>query len=407
MNGRFPDRMEKLYRKIPSKLIESLYLIAFAFVLIYDYNFLTRFERSPFRVLYVIGTALAAVVLLFRFLNIKNERRILVFFAVVILLIGGLYLLVRKSFYFLVLAILIVGSLKLQERQLLLVYILIATLFFSAMLVHFLLTNSGWRDQDVVHFGSINPTDCQAMIFFILVAFLFYKGTQIKYTDLIVMGAIVLWFWSHTHAEMNMFCSLACLIIAGCMKAGYELDVKPNLKFRQIIGYILSASFLVCAAAMIGLSIYYNPENEMWSNLNLVLHKRLACPHKMILEYPPKLFGSEFVLVGGGYEPGVNYQELFDIYGTTYIDSSYPQILVNYGYLVFAMMVGTISFVSARYARKGELYKVLLLAVIAVDCAAEGHLREISCNVWLVFPFVCLDGEASDRAVSEVKRHSF
>ena len=101
------------------------------------------------------------------------------------------------------------------------------------------------------------------------------------------------------------------------------------------------------------------------------------------------MWGNDYVVVGWGYDP--NYTSaMYSQYGYTYVDSSYPQILIMHGYLVFAMILGAMTYVSYRYAKRGDFYKVLLLAVLAVNFAAEGHMKELSCNVWLILPFADL-----------------
>ena len=387
MISKLLNTMVRINNKIPGKLVDYLYLAAFALVLIYDYDFLTRFDRGPFRLVYIAGAALAAIVLLIRFLNIKNENMISLAFAAVLLLIGISYILARGSYYFFVLTLLIVGAMRVEEKKILTVYLLVATLFFGAMLTHFFVTYPDWKELRSIHFGSINTTDCQGMILFLLVTFLFYREEHIGFTEIIVCGGIVLWFWSYTHAEINMYCSLVCLVLAGVMKAGSALELKIGIKPRQALGYLVSFSFLICAVVMIFLTARFDADNEKWRALNEILHQRLESSHRIYTLYPPCAWGSEYVQNGWGYQPGASYWDLYPEYGYSFIDSSYPHILINHGYLVFAMIVGVMTFVSFRYAKKGDLYKVLLLAVIAVDCAAEGHLKELSCNVWLILPF--------------------
>ncbi len=392
--------MEKVYNRIPQKLIDYLYLTAFLLVLVYDYAFLTRFDREPFRLLYMAGAALAGLVLILRCLNIKNENKIGLGLALAFLLIGGGYLLVRHSFYFFVLAMLMVGGLRVEDKKLFAVYLLAATVFFVVMFMDFLIKTPEWKSGRFIHFGSINTTDCQGMVFYIIVVFLFYKGEKVRYTDLLVLGAITLWFWWYTRAEINMYCSMGCLVLAGFRKCASALGIKRRHKSQQIVGYIMSLSFLLCAACMIYLAIQFDPDAENWRKLNLMLHRRLESSHDGFIKYPLCMWGTEYKQVGVGFEPGVIYSEMYAQYGYTFIDSSYPNILINHGYLVFAMILGVMSFVSFRYAKRGELYKVMFLAVIAIDCAAESHLKELSCNIWLLLPLAKLTSSA-DNALPE------
>ena len=228
-------RLEVFYKRIPSALVEYIYLLAFSLVLIYDYNFLTRFDRAPFRLLYIAGAALACVVLVIKAMNVRNEARLAVVSAFLILLIGIGYFWFRRSYYFLVLAVLIVGATHLEAKKLFFLYSLIASLFFAVMFFHYIIHNPGWSTRAACHFGSINTTDCQAMILFIIVAFLFYRGERIRYIELLGMAAIVIWFWSHTHAEANMMCSLAGLLIAAIKKTCSILKIHFRVKTRMTI----------------------------------------------------------------------------------------------------------------------------------------------------------------------------
>ena len=389
--------MESLYNRIPKRLTDALYYAAFSMVLIYDYAYLTRFERGPFRVPYVIGAALAGIVLCIRFLNVHSENKYTVGTAALLVLIGLGYCLVRHSFYFFVLSVLMAGALRIEDRKLLALYLVITAMFFAVMLTHYFITTPDWESQRLHHFGSINTTDCQNMLFFLLSACLFLTEERIPYIALAVMAGIVLWFWYYTRGDISMYCSVACLMIAAVWKTMTRLGKRIADRPRRILGYLLSAFFLVCAAIMIVLSICFDPDNGKWAEFNRFLHLRLTEPHKMYLLYPPRLWGSEFQQVGWGYEPGVDFGSLYRKYGFTYIDSSYPQILINHGYLVLTMILGVMTWVSVRYARRGELYRVLLLAVLAVDFAAEGHMKELSCNVWLLLPFAAFTVKSAGR----------
>lgn len=387
---RFLKHMEILYNTIPKKLVDVLFYTAFSLVLVYDYAFLTRFDRGSFRVPYVLGAALAGIVLCIRFLNVRNENKYTVGTAALLVLIGLGYCLVRHSFYFLVLSLLMAGALRIEDRKLLALYLVITAVFFVVMLSHYFITTPDWKEQRQHHFGSINTTDCQNMIFFLLMACLFLAEERIPYIALALMAGIVLWFWHYTHGDISMYCSIVCLVIAAVWKTMTRCGKWIGDRPRCILGYLLSASFFVCAVIMTVLSIRFDPDNGKWDAFNRFLHFRLSAPHKMYLLFPPRLWGSEFLQVGWGYDPGVNNWERYLEYGLTYIDSSYPQILINHGYLIFAVILGTMTWVSVRYARRGELYRMLLMAVLAVNFAAEGHMKEISCNVWLLLPFAAL-----------------
>ncbi len=388
-NGLF-RRMEAISDRIPKKLVDGLYYAAVLLIFIYDDAFLTRFDREPFKYLYVAGIALSGVVLCIRALNLRRmiaERKGTVFFAILLLLAGIGYFFIRRSFYFLALALLMVGAYEADSKKIFVLALIAAAALFAVMLAKFSLDNPGWLRYTRANFGSINTTDCQGMVFFLVLVFLFVRGGRITYPEVILLAGVVLFFWKYTHAEWNMYCAMASLLIALLIKTGAVLGVQPGEEKRQILGYVISASFVICAAVMVFLSILYDPENENWVTLNGLLHNRLGVPHDMIFLYPPRIWGNEYVEVGWGYDPNVNIKQAIAQYGYTYIDSSYPNILIKHGYLIFAMLIGSLTYVSFRFAKRGELYAVLLLSVLAISFAGEGHLKDLSCNIWLLLPF--------------------
>ena len=396
-------KLSGLYGRIPPKLIDGLYLAAAALVIIYDYDFLTRFDRAPFRIVYMLGAALAGVVLCLRFLNIRNESKLTVAAAAVLILIGGTYFLARHSYYFLVLSILMAGALRVDAKKLQILYAVIAVLFFSVMVAHFLLTTTQWAGERNVDFGAINSTDCQSMIFFLVMAYLFIREKRISYIEILLMAAVVMWFWSHTHAELSMICSAAGLLIAAVVKTVHLLTKGRSTGSGRILGCVISCCFLVFAAFILVVSLKYDPDSEKWVRIDQLLHNRLSTPHKMILLYPPRLWGSEYVEVGWGYSPGLRFWREYAKYGYTFIDCSYMRLLVKHGLLVYAMILGAMTCVSWRYALRGKLYQVLLLAVMAADFLGEGHMTELACNIWLLLPFagIAASGGGSGNAPTD------
>jgi hypothetical protein len=399
--------MEKLYQKIPAKLIEYLYLAAFSLVLLYDYDFLTQFDRQPFRLLYIIGAGLGCIVLIIRFLNVRNEDLPSILAAIALLFVGGGYFLFRHSFYFLVLAILIVGARYVKAKKLLTLYVVVAGTFFAIMVTHFLLTTpyDTWKNMTGVHFGSINTTDCQGMLFFLIVAYLFIREDKISYIGLLLLAGAVLLLWYYTKAEFNMYCSLACILVAAGMKLvllkekGHKKSRRKNL--RQVY-HVMAYCFLLCAAIMMLLIMLYDTNDAKWISLDNHLHHRLAVASKVMDQYPPCLWGRDYDAIGWGITPGVVRTRVEVLENYSFIDSSYPNVLVMHGYLVLAMILGVMTCVSYRYAQREKLYYLLLLMLLAVDFAAENHMKELACNVWLLLPFAELS--AADDVHVQQKR---
>ena len=371
------------YSKIPEKYVTGLYLIALSMFLLYDYIFLTRYPREPFQKFYMAGAALGVLVILIRFLNVKNEDSFYLITSALLLAAGFGYYYVRHSYYFLVLAVFMVGAHRVSDRALVLLYLVIASGVFIWMVGQYIKAQGIPAINSYCQFGGINSTDTQGMLFFILVAYLFIRGRRVTLIEAAAFAVVVIWFWKRTNAENNMYCAMAALAVVVLMKISTWLKLKWN-RGAGVLAYLAAASFIICGIVMIALVANYDGNSANWVQLDRTLHARLHSPHNVFVKYPPNLWGSEFVVVGCGYDPSIQLGESLAKYGYTYIDSSYPQILVMHGYVIYAMIIGAMTGAAWRYAQRKDLYRVLLLAVIAVDCMAEGHLKEISCNIWLL-----------------------
>ena len=396
-NGILNIRAVKWIINIPTEKVDLLYYIAFTSVLFYQYIFMTRFEREPFQVFYIFGAAVACVAAGLRWVKYLKTDKVYCLVSVGILAIGAAYFLVRGSYYFLVLALLVVGAKDVKTEQLLQIYIAVAVCMIAVIL------NSYFGEGGILelgvkhHFGSINSTDFQGLLFFVLLPYLVLRRERITYFELAFSVCVVVFFWRYTLAENNLYCSLIAIAVGAyyktykSMKKNTDIsEVRKESALKSLLMSLMVLSFVLFGIVMIFLVAKYDQESEAWVHLNLILHKRLEYAHKVFLEYPPSFFGSEFDVVGWGFTPGVSVSEQYALYGYTYIDSSYPNILIMHGEIIFIALIGGLTYLSYRYKKSGNYYMVFLLAVLALDCCAEGHLKELECNPFLALPFARL-----------------
>ena len=124
----------------------------------------------------------------------------------------------------------------------------------------------------------------------------------------------------------------------------------------------------------------YQAESLFWQSLNKLTTSRLSLGKKGITEYGFSWFGQFIPMVGsgGGTEPRPNY---------FFLDSSYINILLCMGTVVFCIVCVLYVRLSVRAYRQGNVVFLIILLCAALQCTIEHHMLEIAYNPFLLAVF--------------------
>ena len=134
------------------------------------------------------------------------------------------------------------------------------------------------------------------------------------------------------------------------------------------------------AFLMVFLSYFYRPDSVFWQKMNAFLTERLFYGHRGFEEFGVTLFGQKLPIRGMG-----GTTELIEDY--FFLDSSYVKILLEYGIVLFVMVLAMFIFDAYKLRQRRQYYMLVALVLLFVQCTMEHHMLEIAYNPFLFLVF--------------------
>lgn len=265
------------------------------------------------------------------------------------------------------------GAGQIDFRKLIKVDVLISTVLTAVTILCSLagiIDNLAWsmgNGKVRMAFGFIYSTDFAAHIFFLMLGWWYLRQEKANWKDSIfwlVIGAVVFKF--SIARNSSALIAMTALLIAYCGKIK-KTDV---LEKRM-----LPAASLICAAAVSGVSVFYNPDIVWMKQLDSWFSNRLMLVKKAIDIYGFRLWGSSIPMTGNGSK--TSSSELY-----YYIDSGYLQVGLLYGVVLLAVVLCLLTWICQRAAEQDQRILLWIVALACVHGMIEQHLFELE-----YFPF--------------------
>lgn len=143
---------------------------------------------------------------------------------------------------------------------------------------------------------------------------------------------------------------------------------------------LLASAGTICAAGILILSMLYTKGSSIFLKLDSILSQRLSFSKKGMEVYGFSIFGQYIPMQGNGgsTETPLNY---------FFLDSSYISILLQYGLIMFVMILILWGIIGLRARKEKDWVLLWILAIIAFQSIMEQHLLDISYNpfLWILF----------------------
>lgn len=265
------------------------------------------------------------------------------------------------------------GAGQIDFRKLIKVDVLISTVLTAVTILCSLagiIDNLAWsmgNGKVRMAFGFIYSTDFAAHIFFLMLGWWYLRQEKANWKDSIfwlVIGAVVFKF--SIARNSSALIAMTALLIAYCGKIK-KTDV---LEKRM-----LPAASLICAAAVSGVSVFYNPDIVWMKQLDSWFSNRLMLVKKAIDIYGFRLWGSSIPMTGNGSK--TSSSELY-----YYIDSGYLQVGLLYGVVLLAVVLCLLTWICQKAAEQDQRILLWIVALACVHGMIEQHLFELE-----YFPF--------------------
>ena len=304
--------------------------------------------------------------------------------------------------------ILTVGFLGMDHRKVLKLFTIVLgcllVLTFSAAccgaIQDFVMMKDGYVRTSL---GICYPTDMASYVLFLL---MYSWAAWKRIPDLVAFILGVACFFFSRYIAMSItstICSAVfCAVVLGhflCVECGIVKRVPPFL--RSLIRQLMTFAFPLLALLMFVLMFAYSKNIGPAVRLNSLLSDRLALPLDAFRKYGLKPFGTPFEQVGNGFSSFAPKNYYF-------VDSTYPLILIRYGWILFLSLCASWSMTTRKAFQSHNTRLACVLAMIAFHSFSEHHFIETNFNVLALLPFAAFlpDSSASERSVSKEIRKS-
>ena len=389
INNKVEERWINSSYEFKCNLSEIFFLGIFAVWLILTYSWTTmaHIPWPPFFYFCIqIGIGL---VVLFRYMVMRpsNIKKILF-----ILLIIGSFIIARRysgADALLETGFLIAGANDIDYRKILKVYLIVEIpMTICTMIAGYtgVITNLVYHRGEQVRmaFGFVYPTDFAAGIIFMVTAWVVLRQARCTWIEIGLMISSVVLF--EKYCDVRNSEAVMVLLILGVvyLKIRNKLAEKKGKKYAPSL--LLK---LLCLAAPYGLggfmiliSRFYQSDVEWMSKLNTLFSTRLSLGKETFDRYDIQIWGQDIPMHGNG---GTT-EAVTDYF---FIDSSYINILMRLGLVVFILIMLIISIIMIR--NLNHPYMLLAMVIICVHSVMEHHMFEVYYDVFLMLPLAKFD----------------
>ena len=251
--------------------------------------------------------------------------------------------------------------------------------------------------------GICYPTDMASYVLFLLM-YSWAAWRRIPDPIAFILG-IVCFFFSR-YIAMSITCTICsavfCFVVLGhflCIECELAKKVPVFLKTLTLQLIIFACPLL--ALLMFVLIFAYSRNIGPAIRLNSLLSKRLALPLDAYLLYGLQPFGTPFDQNGNGFTT-------FASNNYNFVDSTYPLILLRYGWILFLAICTSWTVTTRNAFRNKDTRLACLMAMIAFHSFSEHHFIETNFNILVLMPFAAFQPVPSAQkcSVSESVRRS-
>lgn len=199
----------------------------------------------------------------------------------------------------------------------------------------------------------------------ILLEYIYLKGEK-KWTiiEFFVFTVLNIFVYRYTETRLSFFMVFVLLFIVFTRRF---IHFKANF---SILRPLMTVVYPLMAIISYLLSVLYYPGNQILSAINNTLSQRLRYGKQGLQMYPPSLFGQDIE---------------WDTAATSYfyVDSSYINILISYGILVFLVVLVGYSIVMHRTLRNRDITLAIVLVFWSIRAGIDPQLFLLWFNPFL------------------------
>ena len=308
------------------------------------------------------------------------------------------YLNDRYSFL-LFMAIFTVGFIDMDYGKILKLYLLAAGFFYGVTLIagmlgvitNFVTARVGRGIRSA--WGMSYYTDFASLGLFLLMT-LWAVGKKLSDWSMLLL-CVAYMFLSACIAHSNTSTICAALLVLAVFYHRFErrvVEQRKNLRW-MLRGPELFATygFVLMSMVMFRLMLLYARGNNIGNRMNNLLSKRLYYAVQAWRNYGIKPFGTPFQQNGGGFS--VIHSNKYN-----FVDSTYPLILLRYGWVLFLSLCFTWGWTARRVIACRDRRLLLVMGIILIHAFSEHHFIDSHFNILVTMPLAAYPLQPAEEA---------
>ena len=218
------------------------------------------------------------------------------------------------------------------------------------------------------------------LFFYFMLGYIYLKKEKFGFKQACILGLFNILFFHFTDSRMAFLLSSAFLLF-------FTFISKNNVKKKIEHKYLFMAIPVVLCTLSIVIESVYNPESQVLNSLNHLLSNRLALGKNAVNKYGFSLLGQKIEWIGFN----INNPDMSTDYN--YVDSSYLQLTLEYGFFFIFIVIGIYLYGIYRAIKSEDRYLLYIYIIILLFALTEPRLMNFAFNPFplLIFTYASED----------------
>lgn len=234
--------------------------------------------------------------------------------------------------------------------------------------------------------GTAYPTDFSTAVLFLAMG-MWIAWPELPDWAMLIFGLIPLALAVFITASRNSMLCGVLFEMAVCyrwLERGALKRIDGKGKLRRVVDALLTLALPLCAGAFYLLVFLYARHPQAMQGIDDMMSWRLSLSASNIQQYGIKPFGTYIPMKGGLGGTVFPKGEI------VFIDSSYINILLRYGWVTMLAVFAAWIVTALKAIRGGNRRMALVMAVVAFHSIMEHHFMDAFDNILLVMPLASL-----------------
>lgn len=229
------------------------------------------------------------------------------------------------------------------------------------------ITSGGGIRRERNYLGCVYVSATSNLCASITLEYLFINAKK-KTNILLIAGLVALNYYVYveTGTRMPFYISILTIIAMIVVKTISPKEIK---KFPRII---IGSSYIISSVFSIVISIFYSPSIAWMQQINTLFNQRLRYAQLGFINWGVTLFGTsiEWDTTAANYN---------------YIDSSYVNILLSYGAVLFVLIIALFTYSCIKISKTNDIAMCCVLTIWAIRAIVDPQLFNIWFNPFLLY----------------------